>query len=80
MRVFLSPELMVAAHMRKRADTMAWTPGFVLDYTRAISGALQPARISWVRLMRFFHALFVRVRSPLGRAKRRVSGARKLAA
>jgi hypothetical protein len=37
-------ELMVAAHLRKRADTVAWTPGLALDYTRALPGTLEPSR------------------------------------
>lgn len=37
MRVMLTPELWVAAQIRKRAKTMAWTPGLVRDYARALS-------------------------------------------
>src|SRR6185369_16861992 len=64
-RVFLSPELMVAAHLRERADTMAWTPGLVLDYARSLEGALHPPRISWIRFILFLRAMFVRMRGPL---------------
>ncbi len=31
------PELWAAGLMRKRAESMAWTPGLVLDYARALS-------------------------------------------
>jgi hypothetical protein len=37
-------ELMVAAHLRKRVDTVAWTPGLVLDNTRALPETLEPSR------------------------------------
>jgi uncharacterized membrane protein HdeD (DUF308 family) len=36
----LSPELWLASLLRKRAETMAWTPGLVLDYARALSAVL----------------------------------------
>ncbi len=37
LRLFLAPELWVAGFMRHRAAAMAWTPGLVLDYARALS-------------------------------------------
>ena len=36
-RLILLPELWAAGLMRFRATTMAWTPGIVLDYARAVS-------------------------------------------
>ena len=36
-RLLLSSELWIAAQMRSRAAAMAWTPGIVLDYARALS-------------------------------------------
>lgn len=36
-RLLLSPELWIAGHLRARAAAMAWTPGIVLDYARALS-------------------------------------------
>ncbi len=36
-RLLISPELWVAAELRARARAMAWTPGIVLDYARALS-------------------------------------------
>jgi hypothetical protein len=35
--LLLSPDLWIAAQIRKRGKTMAWTPGLVLDYARALS-------------------------------------------
>lgn len=37
LRLLLTPELWVAGVMRRRAAAMAWTPGIVLDYARALS-------------------------------------------
>ncbi|GJG97636.1 HdeD family acid-resistance protein [Cupriavidus pauculus] len=37
LKVMLTPELWMAAQIRKRAKTMAWTPGLVRDYARALS-------------------------------------------
>lgn len=36
-RLFFTPELWIAGVMRRRAAAMAWTPGMVLDYARALS-------------------------------------------
>lgn len=46
-RVILSPEFWVAAQVRKRAEVMAWTPGLVLDYARALHAAIEPAPPGW---------------------------------
>ncbi len=35
--LFLSPEFFIAGFMRRRAAAMVWTPGFLLDYARALS-------------------------------------------
>jgi hypothetical protein len=43
----LTPELWVAAHLRKRAATMAWTPGLTLDYARAMSMLADPRPFAW---------------------------------
>ncbi|TCH97424.1 protease [Roseococcus sp. SYP-B2431] len=37
LRLLLSPELWIAGHLRARTAAMAWTPGLVLDYARALS-------------------------------------------
>ena len=41
-RILVTPELWVAAQIRKRAVTMAWTPGLTLDYARALSVLVDP--------------------------------------
>ncbi len=47
LRTFLMPELWIAAQVRKRAQTMAWTPGLTLDYARALRVIVQPVRLPW---------------------------------
>jgi hypothetical protein len=37
----LCPELWLAAQLRTRAETMAWTPGLVLDYASALHASLR---------------------------------------
>ncbi|ARP83223.1 hypothetical protein CAL12_21985 [Bordetella genomosp. 8] len=46
-RLLLTPELWVAAQIRKRALTMAWTPGLTLDYARALSMLADPRPFGW---------------------------------
>lgn len=41
-RALIYPELWAASLIRKRAETMAWTPGLVLDYARALSAIVDP--------------------------------------
>jgi len=36
-RLLMAPELWIAGFLRHRAAAMAWTPGLVLDYARALS-------------------------------------------
>lgn len=57
-RLLSLPELWVAGLMRRRAAWMAWTPGMVLDYARAVSGILQMGgeRRSWRTLRAAAHA------------------------
>lgn len=46
LRLLMSPELWIAAELRARARAMAWTPGIVLDYARALSYILAlPGRL-----------------------------------
>jgi len=52
LQVMLTPELWLAAQIRKRGKTMAWTPGLVRDYARALSLLVdphlhRPARRTW---------------------------------
>ena len=50
-RLLLTPELWVASHLRKRATTMAWTPGLTLDYARAMSMLADPRPFAWATVM-----------------------------
>jgi hypothetical protein len=52
LRVIATPELWVAAQLRKRAATMAWTPGLTLDYARALSMLADPRPSGWVKMTR----------------------------
>lgn len=52
LRVLLSPELWVAAEIRHRARTMAWTPGFVLDYAMAMRALQDPPASGLLALLR----------------------------
>jgi len=50
LRLLATPELWVAAQIRKRAATMAWTPGLTLDYARALSMLADPRPSGWARM------------------------------
>ncbi|UXV17515.1 hypothetical protein N4P55_16605 [Pseudomonas fluorescens] len=47
-KIFTTPELWVAIQIRKRAQTMAWTPGLALDYARALSMLVDPRPTGWI--------------------------------
>jgi uncharacterized membrane protein HdeD (DUF308 family) len=53
-RAFLSalvnPELWVAAQLRRHAESLAWTPGLMLDYARALRVAVDPPPLGLVTL------------------------------
>ncbi len=51
LRTMMNPELWVAAQLRKRAEAMAWTPGLVLDYARALKAAVHPMPLGWTTLL-----------------------------
>ena len=51
LRLLLTPELWVASQIRKRALTMAWTPGLTLDYARA-QHAGRPRPFGWWQMSR----------------------------
>ncbi|WP_250440946.1 DUF308 domain-containing protein [Caballeronia sp. AZ1_KS37] len=51
-RMIVTPELWVAAQIRKRAVTMAWTPGLTLDYARALSMVADPRPYGWLKVAR----------------------------
>ena len=46
----VNPELWVAAQLRRHAESMAWTPGLVLDYARALRVAIDPPPLGLVTL------------------------------
>jgi hypothetical protein len=52
LQIATTPELWVAAQVRKRAATMAWTPGLTLDYARALSMLADPRPSGWVKMAR----------------------------
>lgn len=47
LRTLFMPELWIAAQIRKRALSMAWTPGLVMDYARALRSVVHPVSDSW---------------------------------
>jgi uncharacterized membrane protein HdeD (DUF308 family) len=61
-RIMATPELWVAAQVRKRAATMAWTPGLTLDYARALSMLADPRHSGWVKMARIAVATMYRSR------------------
>lgn len=75
-----NPELWVAAQLRKHARSMAWTPGLVLDYARALRVAMHPPPLGIVTLsallrntlrgLRERRAFIARVRSRAAAARR----------
>lgn len=47
LRLFILPELWLAGMIRRRAAAMAWTPGLLLDYARALAEVLRlPQRLA----------------------------------
>ncbi|MFP2428625.1 HdeD family acid-resistance protein [Enterobacter ludwigii] len=47
LRTAFMPELWIAAQVRKRALSMAWTPGLVMDYARALHSIVHPGPDPW---------------------------------
>ncbi|ABE36653.1 putative membrane protein [Paraburkholderia xenovorans LB400] len=62
LRIIVTPELWVAAQIRKRAVTMAWTPGLTLDYARALSMIADPRPYAWHKVARLAIATMRRAR------------------
>ena len=52
LRILLSPELWIAAELRQRARTMAWTPGILLDYAMAMRALQDPPASGLLALAR----------------------------
>lgn len=56
-KLLLAPELWVASQIRQRAISMAWTPGLVMDYSRALNALVHPTPYCWYqRFLRIFHS------------------------
>lgn len=51
-KILTTPELWVAVQIRKRAKTMAWTPGLTFDYARALSMLADPRPTGWITTIR----------------------------
>lgn len=49
LRTLVMPELWIAAQVRKRALSMAWTPGLVMDYARALRSIVHPVPEPWYK-------------------------------
>lgn len=49
LQTLLMPELWIAAQVRKRAMTMAWTPGLLMDYARALRLIVHPVPQPWFK-------------------------------
>lgn len=47
LKMITSPELWAASLIRERAESMAWTPGLVLDYARALNALVHPEPFNW---------------------------------
>lgn len=74
LRIMTSPELWVASQLDRRASTMAWTPGLVLDYARALHGMVHPAPIAWVTLVRLSARTWRQSKRRLAQESRRAAG------
>lgn len=60
-RALVTPELWVAGVLRRRAETMAWTPGLILDYARLMQVVVEPrparsSRLAQLRRLSFRRA------------------------
>ncbi|NCU10243.1 MFS transporter [Pantoea ananatis] len=53
----LVPELWIAAQVRKRAQIMAWTPGLVMDYSRALNALVHPVPRPWYHRLPWCRAI-----------------------
>lgn len=52
LKMITSPELWAASLIRQRAESMAWTPGLVLDYARALHALVHPQPVGWIEMFR----------------------------
>ena len=49
LNVLCMPELWIAAQIRRRALMMAWTPGLIMDYARALRAIVHPVPVPWYK-------------------------------
>ena len=73
LRLLINPELYFATLLRRRARTMTWTPGLVLDYARALQRVVEPPPLPWPVMigqaaMRWRHARHHRPLAPKPRS------------
>ncbi|WP_408913612.1 protease [Brucella pseudogrignonensis] len=47
LKLCVTPEFWIAALIRKKAESMAWTPGLLLDYARSLSVVVYSAEVNW---------------------------------
>lgn len=50
--LLLNPDLWVAAALRRRAETLTWTPMLVYDYARALRRVVEPHQMGWLGRLR----------------------------
>lgn len=50
--LLLNPDLWVAALLRRRAETLTWTPMLVYDYARALRRVVEPHQMGWLGRLR----------------------------
>jgi uncharacterized membrane protein HdeD (DUF308 family) len=50
--LLLNPDLWIAAALRRRAETLTWTPMLVYDYARALRRVVEPHQMGWVGRLR----------------------------
>jgi uncharacterized membrane protein HdeD (DUF308 family) len=61
-RLVLHPDLYLATLLRKRAQSMTWTPGLVLDYARALHRVVEPPPLYWPEMVREAVGRYRRIR------------------
>lgn len=47
-----NPDLWVAVMLRQRAETMTWTPGYALDYARALHRIVERRDLTWAQRLK----------------------------
>lgn len=55
-QLMCNPDVWVAVMLRQRAETMTWTPGYALDYARALHRIVERKDLTWMaRLLGSLH-------------------------